>query len=140
MPPNQAARQPKYPAARVTSQIRQHAIKKSHASRKNCYFRIVRDESGLAGWVAKGGLAASVAPVWAFAERTNQYRCDSCHFAHTPITYSVNQWPGELDSMADHDGLMGEEMVLVRQYLQTHAKTLLIHRPAVSEESEVEQD
>ena len=98
------------------------------------------EEVRLAGWVGKAGLAESVAPVWAFADKIYQYRCDSCHVAHDPDTYSVNQWPGNLDSMADYGGLMGDEMVLVRQYLQAHAKTLLIHRPAASEESEVEQD
>ena len=63
-----------------------------------------------------------------------------CHTAHSPETYSVNQWPGELDSMADYGGLMGDEPVLVRQYLQTHAKTLLIHRPAAPEDEETEED
>lgn len=101
------------------------------------------EEVRLAGWVGKAGLAESVAPVWAFADKIYQHRCDSCHVAHEPSDYSINQWPGELDTMADYGGLMGDEMILVRQYLQNHAKTLLVHRPAASEESEeseVEQD
>ncbi len=99
------------------------------------------EEVSLSGWTAKAGLAGGVTSVWALADRIYQDRCDSCHTAHTPDTYSVNQWPGELDSLADYGGLMGDELVLVRQYLQNHAKTLLVHRPeAAGTEEEVEED
>ena len=98
------------------------------------------EEVSLAGWAAKPGLAEGVGPVWALADRIYQSRCDSCHTAHSPETYSVNQWPGELDSMADYGGLMGDELILVRQYLQTHAKMLLIHLPTAPEAEETEED
>ncbi len=104
------------------------------------------EEVSLTGWVAKSGLAMSVKPVWKLAADIYQNRCDSCHTAHAPGEYSVNQWPGELEGMADYGGLMDKELVLVRQYLQSHAKVLLKHRPAApdeketSEENEVEED
>lgn len=87
------------------------------------------EQVSLTGWVAKAGLAESTGPVWAFADKIYQHHCDSCHVAHSADEYSANQWPGELDSMADYGGLMGAQLVLVRQYLQTHARILLVHDP-----------
>ncbi len=98
------------------------------------------EEVRLTGWAAKPGLAVDAKSVWELADRIYQNRCDSCHTAHAPDSYSTNQWPGNLDSMADYGGLMDKELVLVRQYLQTHAKTLLIHRPAEPEAEEAEED
>ncbi len=94
------------------------------------------EEVSLAGWVDKAGLADNVKPVWAFADRIYQHHCDSCHVAHAPDEYSINQWPGELDSMADYGGLMGDQLILVRQYLQSHAKMLLVHGSGASEAEE----
>ncbi len=91
------------------------------------------EEVRLTGWTAKSAMADSAAPVWAFAGKIYQYYCDSCHVANAADDFSVNQWPGELDSMADYAGLMGAELVLVRQYLQAHAKILLVQKPAALE-------
>jgi trimethylamine-N-oxide reductase cytochrome c-type subunit TorC len=95
------------------------------------------EEVRLTGWVAKAALTDSIAPVWTFAAKIYQYYCDSCHVAPAPDDFSVNQWPGELDSMADYAGITGEELLLVRQYLQAHAKILLIQKPAPSGSSDI---
>lgn len=91
----------------------------------------------LRGFAQKAALAQGVKPVWDLADRIYQSRCGSCHAAHVPATYTINQWPGELDTMASYGGLMGDELTLVRQYLQANAKSLLRpKKPAAEEEGD----
>lgn len=96
-------------------------------------------EVSMKGFAKKSELAEGVEPVWKLADRIYQDRCGSCHAAHAPTAYAINQWPGELETMADYGGLMGNEFALVKQYLQAHAKSLL--RPKkVTQEAEEEGD
>jgi len=76
----------------------------------------------LTGWTGKAGLAFSAAPVWTLGAKLYQNTCNACHVAPAPNTYSANQWPGLISNMVENAGLMGDELVLVRQYLQTHAR------------------
>ncbi len=90
----------------------------------------------LQGFADKSKLAFGVKTVWELADKIYQSRCGSCHAAHATTAYTTNQWPGELDTMADYGGLMGDELLLVRQYLQANAKSLLRPKKAVAVEEE----
>lgn len=94
------------------------------------------EEVRLTGWAAKAGLADSIAPVWALADEVFQTLCNACHVAPAPDTYTANQWPGMIGNMVENAGLMGDELVLVRQHLQTHARNPW----ATEDPSEDEQD
>ncbi len=80
------------------------------------------EEVRLSGWTAKAGLANDAAPAWALADEIFQTLCNACHVAPAPDTYTANQWPGMIGNMVENAGLMGNELVLVRQYLQAHAR------------------
>ena len=80
------------------------------------------EEVRLTGWAAKAGLGNNAASVWALADELFQILCNACHVAPAPDTYTANQWPGMIGNMVENAGLMGNELVLVRQYLQAHAR------------------
>ena len=99
-------------------------------------YEMTWEEVQLPGWVAKAGIAKSAAVVWTLAGELFQDTCNACHVAPAPDTYTANQWPGLISNMVLNAGLMGNELVLVRQYLQTHAKDPW----ATDDVSEDEQD
>ena len=94
------------------------------------------EEVRLTGWAAKAGLGNNAAAVWALADELFQILCNACHVAPAPDAYTANQWPGMIGNMVENAGLMGNELVLVRQHLQTHARDPW----ATEDESEEEQD
>lgn len=94
------------------------------------------EEVRLTGWTAKAGLGNNAVSVWALADEIFQTLCSACHVAPALDTYTANQWPGMIGNMVENAGLMGNELVLVRQYLQTHARDPW----ATDDLSEEEQD
>lgn len=55
--------------------------------------------------------------IWA-PERDLYARCGSCHPAHTPEEYTVNQWPNVLKTMSERAGFTTEETNQIGSYLQ----------------------
>lgn len=58
--------------------------------------------------------------IWAHEEEL-YLRCGSCHKAHTPEEYTINQWPNVLKTMSDRAGFSPEEVTEVGNYLQYKA-------------------
>jgi trimethylamine-N-oxide reductase (cytochrome c), cytochrome c-type subunit TorC len=98
------------------------------------------DKVRIDGWVKKLGLALESKVVWDLADRIYSSRCGSCHAPHATTEFTANQWPGNLDAMADYGGLMDEQFALVKQHLQVHAKPPLLQMgPPDSEEEADDQ-
>ena|ERR1022692_3296852 len=68
-------------------------------------------------------LIPDVSSVWAAAHTIYTARCSACHALHAPTEFTANQWPGILTTMVRNAALDPNQAALVRQYLQTHART-----------------
>ena len=77
----------------------------------------------ISGWVAANALTADVQTVWTHGRQVYEAHCSTCHSLYAADQYTANQWPGNIQNMADRAGLSGDDLALVVKYLQTHAKT-----------------
>jgi diheme cytochrome c len=68
-------------------------------------------------------LTTNVASVWSAAHTLYAARCSACHALHSPTEFTANQWPSILTTMTKNAALDPAQAALVRQYLQTHART-----------------
>jgi hypothetical protein len=63
--------------------------------------------------------------VWAAGADLLATSCGSCHNAPTPNQFTVNQWPGTLQSMVPSNvSLTAEDLELLTKYLQYHASDM----------------
>ncbi|HLJ58726.1 MAG TPA: hypothetical protein VKZ50_03235 [bacterium] len=76
----------------------------------------------ISGWVAANALTADVQTVWTHGRQVYEAHCSTCHSLYATDQYTANQWPGNIQNMADRAGLSGDDLSLVLKYLQTHAK------------------
>ncbi|TAM87075.1 MAG: hypothetical protein EPN41_08650 [Candidimonas sp.] len=76
----------------------------------------------LNAYVNPQSLTGDQATVWQHAATLYQARCSACHAVHKPAEFTANQWPGILSIMARNAALRPDELALITEYLQTHAK------------------
>ncbi|HYM68162.1 MAG TPA: hypothetical protein VEZ44_01080 [bacterium] len=77
----------------------------------------------ISGWVGANALTTDVQTVWNHGRQTYEAHCSTCHSLYATDQYTANQWPGNIQNMADRAGLSGDDLALVLKYLQTHAKS-----------------
>lgn len=76
----------------------------------------------LKGWVNVRQLDKSLDGVWKLARQIHQERCTECHDFMQATEFTAQQWSGTLRIMTHRAALTPEEAVLIKQYLQTHAR------------------
>ncbi len=74
------------------------------------------------GFILPRSLTRDQTTVWQRAAKLYQSRCSACHAVHKPTEFTANQWPGILKIMAKNAALQPDEVMLITEYLQTHAK------------------
>jgi trimethylamine-N-oxide reductase (cytochrome c), cytochrome c-type subunit TorC len=77
------------------------------------------------GVVPASDLRPDLVPVWDAGEALLTSNCASCHNAPTPDQFTVNQWPGTLQSMVPSMvALSPEDLDLLTKFLQYHASDM----------------
>jgi trimethylamine-N-oxide reductase cytochrome c-type subunit TorC len=71
---------------------------------------------------APGRFVSSRAPLWTLAARIADDNCTLCHALKPPGIAKADAWIGHLNAMKRLTALDGEEVALLRAYLQNHAK------------------
>lgn len=71
---------------------------------------------------APGRFVNSRAPLWTLAARIEDDNCTLCHALKPPGSAKADAWIGHLNAMKRLTALDGEEVALLRAYLQNHAK------------------
>ncbi|MBZ7986593.1 hypothetical protein [Campylobacter canadensis] len=58
------------------------------------------------------------------AKALYEQSCSACHRLHSPDSFTINQWPSNIDSMIglNYVDLSKEEKAMIIKYLQTNAK------------------
>ncbi len=85
-------------------------------------FDVAWTQVKLTGWVNKRQLTKKLDGVWKKAQDIHQERCTECHDFMQASEFTAQQWSGTLRIMTHRAALTPEEEVLVRQYLQSHAR------------------
>lgn len=76
----------------------------------------------LTGWVDARRLDKKLDNVWKAARDIHSERCTECHDFMPSSELTAQQWSGVLRIMTHRAALTPEEAVLLKQYLQTHAR------------------
>jgi trimethylamine-N-oxide reductase cytochrome c-type subunit TorC len=76
----------------------------------------------LTGWVKKDNLVADRKELWDYAAQLYLATCSNCHRLPRPDQFAANQWIGTLKDMKLNSNLSDDQLRLVQNYLQMHAK------------------
>ena len=76
----------------------------------------------ITGWVDARRLDKSLDAVWKPAREIHSSRCTECHDFMPTSELTAQQWSGVLRIMTHRAALTPEEAVLLKQYLQAHAR------------------
>jgi hypothetical protein len=76
----------------------------------------------LTGWVEAKRLEKTLEAVWKPAREIHSSRCTECHDFMPASELNPQQWSGVLRIMTHRAALTPEEAVLLKQYLQAHAR------------------
>ncbi|PAF43082.1 hypothetical protein [Helicobacter sp. 11S03491-1] len=77
--------------------------------------------------VDKTILDSSDQSLYTKAKTIYEQTCSQCHRLHAPNSFTVNQWPSNINSMKDMVSLDKDTKELITKYLQQHAKDAQNH-------------
>ncbi len=83
---------------------------------------LVWSKVALDAWVARAGVTAEQAPLWAYGEELYRASCGTCHNLPPPGHTLANQWSGTLNAMKRFISIDDEEYRFLLKYLQFNAK------------------
>ena len=70
---------------------------------------------------APGRFVTTPDSLWSIGARMNEDNCALCHVLKPPQSATADAWIGHVNAMARYTPLNGEEVKLLRSYLQNHA-------------------
>ncbi|MFV0482438.1 MAG: hypothetical protein ACK5LP_10735 [Campylobacteraceae bacterium] len=73
-------------------------------------------------WIDNKNMVDSIEPLFAKAKSLLEEQCGLCHTYHPTEEFYANQWPATIKGMKDRTSLTTEEMWLVTEYAQKHAR------------------
>jgi len=73
-------------------------------------------------WVENKNMVDAVEPLFAEAKNLLDVNCGLCHATHVPHEYPANQWPSLIKAMGPRTPMNKDQILLLTQYAQKHAK------------------
>ncbi len=73
-------------------------------------------------WIENKNLTSDLPALYEQANNLLQTNCGLCHAPHPTAEFSANQWPSVIKAMSPRTPLTKEEIWLITQFAQKHAK------------------